>query len=520
MQSIPPRRGPVMLVVMDGWGLRASADHNAVKLAKTPVYDALAKQCPYTTLITCGTDVGLPKGTMGNSEVGHLNLGAGRVVWQDLMEVAQAVADGTFDTNPAIVAAIEHAKKNKSRLHLFGLISGARVHSLDEAYFAFVRLCARHDLRKDRLVFHVFTDGRDTGPKSGLAWVDELQRKLDLYDTGIIASVTGRYYGMDRDKRWERVEKAWKAMVDGVGEHTAATAAEAIEKAYARGETDEFIGATVIVGENGKPLATVADGDSVFSFNHRSDRPRELCECFLNADFKGFNRTHVPTVLLSTMTDYRAGFPTPIAFASKDLEGTLGEAVSKAGLTQLRMAETEKYPHVTFFFSGGREKPYDGEERGMAASPKVATYDLQPEMSAPELTEKALAAIRSKKFDLIILNFANGDMVGHTGVEKAAIAAVEEVDKDVGKIVEAIREVHGDLLVTADHGNCEQMWDYATDSPHTAHTTNNVPCILVSERFKDAKLRTGRLADVAPTLTFLLGIPPTPQMTGTSLIGK
>ncbi len=518
MPSIPPRRGPVMLVVMDGWGLRASADHNAVKLAKTPVYDALVKQCPYTTLITCGTDVGLPKGTMGNSEVGHLNLGAGRVVWQDLMEVAQAVADGSFDTNPAIVAALEHAKKNGSRLHMFGLISGARVHSLDEAYFAFVRLCAKHSLRKDRLVFHVFTDGRDTGPKSGLGWVDELQRKLDLYDTGIIASVTGRYYGMDRDKRWERVEKAWKAMVDGVGEHTAATAAEAIEKAYARGETDEFIGATVIVGEDGKPLATIADGDSVFSFNHRSDRPRELCECFLNADFKGFARTHVPAVLLSTMTDYRAGFPTPIAFASKDLEGTLGEAVSKAGLTQLRMAETEKYPHVTFFFSGGREKPYDGEERGMAASPKVATYDLQPEMSAPELTEKALAAIRLKKFDLIILNFANGDMVGHTGVEKAAIAAVEEVDKDVGKIVEAIREVHGDLLVTADHGNCEQMWDYATDSPHTAHTTNNVPCFLVSERFKDAKLRFGRLADVAPTLVFLLGIAPTPQMTGASLI--
>ena len=507
-----------MLVVMDGWGLRASADHNAVKLAKTPVYDALVKQCPYTTLITCGVDVGLPKGTMGNSEVGHLNLGAGRVVWQDLMEVVQAVADGSFDTNPAIVAAIEHAKRNNSRLHLFGLISGARVHSLDEAYFAFVRLCAKHNLRKDRLVFHVFTDGRDTGPKSGLGWVDELQRKLDLYDTGIIASVTGRYYGMDRDKRWERVEKAWKAMVDGVGEHTAATAAEAIEKAYARGETDEFIGATVIAGEDGKPLAAIADGDSVFSFNHRSDRPRELCECFLNADFKGFPRTHVPAVLLSTMTDYRAGFPTPIAFASKDLEGTLGEAVSKADLTQLRMAETEKYPHVTFFFSGGREKPYAGEERGMAASPKVATYDLQPEMSAPELTDKALAAIRLKKFDLIILNFANGDMVGHTGVEKAAIAAVEEVDKDVGKIVEAIREVHGDLLVTADHGNCEQMWDYATDSPHTAHTTNNVPCFLVSERFKDAKLRFGRLADVAPTLTFLLGIPQTPQMTGTSLI--
>ncbi len=518
MSSISPRNGPVMLVVMDGWGLRAEPDHNAVRMAKTPVYDALVKQCPYTTLITCGTDVGLPKGLMGNSEVGHLNLGAGRVVWQDLMEVAQAVADGSFETNPAVVAAIEHAKKNNSRLHLFGLISGARVHSLDEAYFAFVRLCVKHDLRKDRLVFHIFTDGRDTGPKTGAGWVDELQRKLDLYDAGVIASVTGRYFGMDRDKRWERVEKAWKAMVDGVGEHTATSAADAIEKAYARGETDEFIGATVIVGSDGKPLAAIQDGDAVFSFNHRSDRPRELCECLLSKDFNGFERKHVPNVLLSTMTDYRAGFPVPVAFASKDLEGTLGEVVSAAGLKQLRMAETEKYPHVTFFFSGGRERPYNGEDRRMAASPKVATYDLQPTMSAPELTEKALDAIRSKTFDLIVLNFANGDMVGHTGVEKAAIAAVEAVDKEVGRIVEAIRAVHGDVLVTADHGNCEQMWDYGTNSPHTAHTTNDVPCYLVSERFKNAKLRHGRLADVAPTLLFLLGVTPPQQMTGKNLI--
>lgn len=515
---IPPRRGPVMLVVMDGWGLCPAAEHNAVKLAKTPVYDKLSKEFPYTTLVTCGTDVGLPKGTMGNSEVGHLNLGAGRIVWQDLMEVAQAVADGTFDTNPAILGAIEHAKKNNSRLHLFGLVSGARVHSLDEAYFALVRLCTRHELRKDRLVFHVFTDGRDTGPKTGAGWVDELQRKLDLYDTGVIATVTGRYYGMDRDKRWERVEKAWKAMVDGVGEHTAKTAAEAIELAYARGETDEFIAATVIVDSSGSPLATVRDGDAVLSFNHRSDRPRELCEVFLNKDFKGFARQTQPKVLLTTMTDYRAGFNVPVAFASKNLEGTLGEIAAKAGLAQLRMAETEKYPHVTFFFSGGQEQPYEREERIMAPSPKVATYDLKPEMSAPELTRKAVEAILSKKFDLIILNFANGDMVGHTGVESAAIAAVEEVDRDVGLIVDAIRAVNGEVLITADHGNCEQMWDYSTNAPHTAHTTNNVPCYLVSERFKSAKLLPGRLADVAPTLAFLLGIEPSPLITGKNLV--
>lgn len=515
---LPPRRGPVMLIVMDGWGLCPATEHNAVRLAKTPIYNALSKEYPYTTLITCGTDVGLPKATMGNSEVGHLNLGAGRIVWQDLMEVAQAIADGSFDTNPAILGAIEHAKRNNSRLHLFGLISAARVHSLDEAYFALVRLCARHELRKDRLVIHVFTDGRDTGPKTGAGWVDELQRKLDLYDSGVIATVTGRYYGMDRDKRWERVEKAWKAMVDGVGDHTAKSAAEAISLAYAREETDEFIAATVIVDESGKPLATVRDGDAVLSFNHRSDRPRELCEVFLNKDFKGFARKSQPNILLTTMTDYRAGFNVPVAFASKNLDGTLGEIAARAGLKQLRMAETEKYPHVTFFFSGGREQVYEGEERIMAPSPKVATYDLKPDMSAPELTGKAVEAILSKKFDLIILNFANGDMVGHTGVEAAAIAAVEEVDKDVGLIVEAIRSVNGEVLVTADHGNCEQMWDYTTNSPHTAHTTNNVPCYLVSERFKSAKLLPGRLADVAPTLAFLLGIQPSAQMTGKNLV--
>ncbi|HYG76594.1 MAG TPA: 2,3-bisphosphoglycerate-independent phosphoglycerate mutase [Planctomycetota bacterium] len=525
MPAIPPRKGPVMLIVKDGWGLRDDKTHNAVKLAKTPNYDTLSKSYPFTTLITCGTDVGLPKGTMGNSEVGHLNLGAGRVVWQDLMEVAQAIVDGTFDTNPVILNAINHAKKNNSRLHLFGLISAARVHSVDEVYFALVRLCARHDLRKDRLVIHVFTDGRDTAPKSGEGYVGELQRKLDLYDTGIIATVTGRYFGMDRDKRWERVEKAWKAMVDGEGECTAASAAEAIQKAYERGETDEFIKATVIVDEAGKPLATIKDGDAVLSFNHRSDRPRELCEVLLNKDFKGFARKHQPKVHLATLTDYRAGFDAPIAFPSKPLEGGLGEIAAAAGLKQLRMAETEKYPHVTFFFSGGREEPFNGEERIMAPSPKkladgteVKTYDQIPEMSAPELTKKAADAIRSKKFDLIILNYANGDMVGHTGDEKAAIAAIETVDKGVGELVQAIREVNGEVLITADHGNAEQMWDDANNCPHTAHTTNNVPCYLVSERFKSAKLKPGRLADVAPTLAFLLGIEKSPQMKGENLI--
>ena len=512
------RLGPVMLIVMDGWGLCEKKEHNAVKLARTPNYDRLSSAFPASTLATCGIDVGLPKGTMGNSEVGHLNLGAGRIVWQDLMEVAQAVADGSFEQNPAMLTAIEHVKKTGARLHLFGLISGARVHSLDEAYFALIRLCARHELRGDRVAIHAFTDGRDTPPKSGEQFVDELQRKLDLYDTGVIATVTGRYFAMDRDKRWERVEQAWKAMVDGVAEFRAPSAAKAIAAAYARGETDEFIKPTLITGANGNPLATIRDGDAVISFNHRSDRPRELCQVLLDQHFSGFTRRHQPQVQLVTMTDYRADLGVPVAFPSKVLEGGLGEIASAAGLSQWRMAETEKYPHVTFFFSGGREQPYECEERIMAPSPKVATYDLQPQMSAPELTAKAVDAIRSKKFDLIILNFANGDMVGHTGVESAAIAAVETVDACVGEIVAAIQAVHGEVFVTADHGNAEEMWDYTNNCPHTAHTTNPVPCYLVSERFKHAKLLPGRLADVAPTLAFLLGIPTSKQMTGRNLI--
>jgi len=526
MSAIPARKGPVMLIVMDGWGLRDTSSHNAVKLAKTPNYDRLSKDYPFTTLITCGTDVGLPKGTMGNSEVGHLNLGAGRVVWQDLMEIAQAIIDGSFDTNDALLGAINHAKKNNTRVHLFGLISAARVHSLDEAYFALVRLCAKHDLRKDRVVFHLFTDGRDTAPKSGAGFVDELQRKLDLYDAGVIASVTGRYFGMDRDKRWDRVEKAWQAMVDGVGVFTAKTAAEAIENGYKRDETDEFIQATVIVGDNGKPLATIQDGDAVISFNHRSDRPREMCEALLKADFTGFARKKQPKIHLVQMTDYRAGFEAPVAFASKPLVNGLGEITAAAGLKQLRMAETEKYPHVTFFFSGGREEPYAGEDRIMAASPKkladgteVKTYDQIPEMSAPELTKKAADAIRSKKYDLIILNYANGDMVGHTGSEPAAIKAVETVDWGVGELVKAMQEVNGEVLVTADHGNAEQMWDDANNCPHTAHTTNDVPCFLVSERFKGTKLKKGRLADVAPTLAYLLGVKQPAEMKGVSIVG-
>ena len=518
MPAIPPRRGPVMLVVMDGWGRRDNPEHNGIKMARTPVYNDLAARYPYGMLRTCGTDVGLPKGTMGNSEVGHLNLGSGRVVWQDLMEIAQSICDGSFDTNPALLSAIAHVKANGQRLHLFGLVSSAYVHSLDEAYFALVRLCVKHDLRRDRVALHVYTDGRDTAPKSGEIWVAELQRKLDLYDTGVIATVGGRYFGMDRDKRWDRVEKHWLAMVDGEAEYTAHSSNEAIQNAYKRGETDEFIKPTIIVGKDGKPLATIQDGDAVISFNHRSDRPREMCTALISETFTGFKRKRRPQILLTTMTDYRADFGVPIAFASKAIEQTLGEMVSRAGLKQLRIAETEKYPHVTFFFSGGREEPFEGETRIMEPSPKVATYDLQPEMSAPVVTRKAVEAIRAKKYDLIVLNLANCDMVGHTGIESAIVKAVETVDQSLGEIVKAIQEVNGEVFITADHGNAEETWDYENKCPHTAHTLNEVPCILVSERFKQAKLKPGRLADVAPTLALLLGLQKPAAMTGESLI--
>ena len=540
--ALPKRQGPVMLVVMDGWGLRPETAHNAVHLARKPNYDRLVREYPFTTLATSGTDVGLPKGTMGNSEVGHLNLGAGRVVWQELLRIGNAIADLSFFQNPALLRAMAHARKNQTRLHLFGLISGALVHSCDEHYFALLRMARQQGLTRDRVVVHAFTDGRDTSPRSAAIWVADLQRKLDLYDTGVIGTVCGRYYAMDRDKRWSRVKLAYDALVHGRAEYTAKSAAEAIAAAHARAakhpqtlkypaETDEFLRPTVIVGDDGQPLGKIRSGDALISFNHRSDRPRELIRALLEADFEartqgdqepGFPRGERPAPLeLVTLTDYRAGFDVPVAFESGELRGTLAEAVSRAGLRQYHSAETEKYPHVTFFFNGGREAPFEGEERYMAPSPKVATYDLQPEMSAAEVTEQACAAIRSKRFDFLVLNFANGDMVGHTGVEAAAVRAVEVVDASIGAVAAAILEVGGEVLITADHGNCETMWDDANHCPHTSHTTNPVPCFLVSTRCKGTQLRPGgRLADLAPTLLFLLGLPPPKEMEGRNLINN
>ncbi len=532
-------QGPVMLIVLDGWGEREEADYNAVRQAETPNFDRLRERYPCTLLRTSGTDVGLPRGTMGNSEVGHLNIGAGRVVWQELMRINNAIADGSFYVNPALRGAFEHARRNGTRAHCFGLLSTALVHSCDEHYFALIRMARRCGLDPGQLIFHVFTDGRDTSPRSGLAAALDLQRKLDLYDCGRIATVIGRYYAMDRDKRWRRTELAYRAMIEGKAEFQASSAAEAIRNAYARAdqhtgqegypaETDEFVRPTVIVDGNGEPVGTIADGDAVISFNHRADRPRQLVRALIEEDFEekvagdphpGFERGHRPLVHLVTLTDYRAGFEVPVAFDSSTLAGTLGEVVSRAGLAQYHTAETEKYPHVTFFLNGGREAPFEGEDRCMADSPQVATYDLQPEMSAREVTDKAVDAIRSGKYALLVLNFANPDMVGHTGVMAAAVKAVETVDEGLGRLVEALLEQGGEAIVTADHGNCEQMWDYETDGPHTAHTTNPVPCILVSEKRRDAELRAGRLGDLAVTLLELMGLEGSEEMEGGSLMG-
>lgn len=532
-------RGPVMLVVMDGWGLNPEKDYNAVALAKTPNYDRLTKDYPCTTLKTSGTDVGLPTGTMGNSEVGHLNIGAGRVVWQDLMRINNSIADGGFSENPALLSAFEHALGHGTRVHLFGLVSTAFVHSCEEHYFALIRMARRCGLTREQLVVHVFTDGRDTPPRSGVTAVADLQRKLDLYDCGVVGTVIGRYYAMDRDKRWDRVQIAYDALVNGEAEYTASTAIEAVRNAYRRAdehpsdanypaETDEFIRPTVIVGKDGKPCGLIGDGDAVISFNHRSDRPREIIRTLIEEGFEentkgdrspGFTPRNRPRIHLVTMTDYRAGFDCPMAFQSKALTGTIGQAVSEAGMNQFHTAETEKYPHVTFFYNGGVEEPFSGEERFMAKSPEVATYDLKPEMSASEVTAGVLEAIGSGCFKFLVLNYANGDMVGHTGVLEAAIEAVETVDDGVGQIAAAILEQDGAVIVTADHGNCEEMWDYISDGPHTAHTTNPVPCFLVSGQHRNSELRSGgRLADLAPTLMDLLGLPLTEEMEGESLI--
>ena len=531
-------QGPVVLVVMDGWGLREQREHNAVALAATPEYDALCRRFPTSRLDTSGTDVGLPEGTMGNSEVGHLNLGAGRVVWQQLMQIHGAIDEGTFRRNPALLESMQLARSRGSRLHLFGLISEASVHSSEKHYLELIEMAAENGIESDKVLFHAFTDGRDSPPHSARRAIQRLHSHLQRYG-GRIGTVIGRYYSMDRDKRWPRTRLAYEAMVRGEAEFQAGSGLEAVESAYRRAaghpngagfpaESDEFIRPTVIADSDG-PIAKIRDGDVVISFNHRADRPRQIIRALTEKDLAdntrddpnpSFTPRYQPRTHLLTMTDYRAGFDCPVAFNTSPLTGTIAEIVSQSGLRQFHTAETEKYPHVTFFFNGGREAPFQGEDRYMARSPEVATYDLKPEMSALEVTEHVVEAIRSGRYGFVVINYANGDMAGHSGVLKAAIRAVEVVDTGVGRVAEAVQDVGGEALITADHGNCEQMWDEESGGPHTAHTTNPVPCILVSERFQHTCLADGRLADVAPTLLSLLGLKCPDEMEGENLVGR
>jgi 2,3-bisphosphoglycerate-independent phosphoglycerate mutase len=501
---------PVMLVILDGFGWREDSADNAVRLAKTPAFTGLWNACPHAFLHTSGQDVGLPDGQMGNSEVGHLNIGAGRVVKQELVRIGEAVRDGSIAQAPAFSKLVDALKKTGGTCHLIGLVSPGGVHSHQDHGAALAGYLHKAGIAT---IIHAITDGRDTPPQSA---GDDLGRlQADLPEGVSIATVVGRYFAMDRDKRWERVSQAYNAMAEAEGARFA-TPAAAIEAAYAAGKFDEFVPASVI-GD----YAGMKDGDAIFCFNFRADRVREILGAFLDLDFNGFPRKRAlkfaSAVGMTRYSDALAPF-LGVLFAADTLENILGDVVAKAGKTQLRMAETEKYPHVTYFLNGGEETPYAGEERIMVASPKVATYDLQPEMSAPELTDKAVAAIGSGKFDLIVLNFANPDMVGHTGILAAAIKAVETVDTGLGRIAAAIRAQGGALLVTADHGNCELMKAPETGGPHTAHTTNPVPVVLMGGGAK--AIRDGRLADLAPTLLELMGIPQAKEMTGHSIISR
>jgi 2,3-bisphosphoglycerate-independent phosphoglycerate mutase len=504
------RPKPVMLVVLDGWGWRDERADNAVAAARTPAFDRLWASCPHAFLRTSGRDVGLPEGQMGNSEVGHLNLGAGRVVMQDLPRIDAAIEDGTLSTMAPLAAFIAALKASGGTCHLAGLVSPGGVHSHQDHAVAIAHVLTAAGIP---VAVHAWTDGRDTPPRSAPGFVSAFEAALPA--SARIATLSGRYFAMDRDNRWERVEKAWAAMVEARGPRFA-TAEAAIAAAHRAEVTDEFIPPAVIGGHGG-----MRDGDGLLCFNFRADRVRQILAALLEPAFAGFARARSPRFAATLgMTEYSAALNPLIAtlFPPQSMADILGAVVSRAGLTQLRMAETEKYPHVTYFLNGGEETPFPGEERIMVPSPKVATYDLQPEMSAPEVTEKAVAAIRSGRFDLIVLNFANADMVGHTGSLAAATKAVEAVDAGLGAIAEAIREMGGALLVTADHGNAEQMRDLATGGPHTAHTLNPVPVLLLGGP-EGAQLRNGRLADVAPTLLSLLGLPKPAAMTGESLIG-
>lgn len=507
-------RKPAALIIMDGFGLRNDVTGNAVAQAKKPNYDRYMSQYPNTTLTACGEAVGLPDGQMGNSEVGHLNIGAGRIVYQDLTRISKSIRDGEFFENETLLGAVRHVKEKGTKLHFYGLLSDGGVHSHIAHLFALLELAKKEEL--EEVYIHAFLDGRDVSPDSAKGYIEQLQAKIAEVGIGKIATVQGRYYAMDRDKRWERVEKSYRAMVYGDGP-TSKDPVQAVVESYSNSVYDEFVLPTVIVGEDGQPVGLVESNDAVVFFNFRPDRAIQLSQVFTNEDFRGFDRgdrrpTDLYFVCLTKFSETIGGY---VAYAPKNLDNTLGEVIAQNGMTQLRTAETEKYPHVTFFFSGGRDVELPGETRVLINSPKVATYDLQPEMSAYELAESTVKEIEADKHDAIILNFANPDMVGHSGMLEPTIKAVEVTDECMGKVVEAVLAKGGVCIITADHGNADMVFD-ENGRPHTAHTTNPVPLIVTKSGLE---LREdGILADIAPTMLKLLGLKQPEEMTGSTLI--
>lgn len=506
----------LMLMILDGWGYNPEKEGNATLEAKLPIFTQLLEKYPKTLLKASGTAVGLPEGQMGNSEVGHLNIGAGRVVYQELTRIFKAIEDGEFYTNKVLLEAMERLKGTDKALHLMGLLSDGGVHSHMDHLFALLDMAVKVGV--ERIYVHPILDGRDVLPQSAKTFITQLENKLKELKKGKIATVSGRYYTMDRDKRWERVEQAYKVLAFADGP-TAPNALAAVEKSYDLKVVDEFVSPTVIVDEKGQPVGTIKNGDSLIFFNFRADRAREITRAFIDEDFEGFARPDRPRVHYVCMTEYDATFDCPVAFPPQNLKNTLGEVLSANGLRQLRIAETEKYAHVTFFFNGGVEEPYEGEDRCLIPSPKVATYNLKPEMSAFEVTDALLEKLKTEKYDVVIINFANADMVGHTGCFDATVKGLEAVDSCIGRITEEVRRRGGTLIITADHGNAECMIDKETQSPLTAHTTSKVPFVIVDDFYKGRELRSGgALCDIAPTILEILDLKIPPEMTGKSLL--
>ena len=506
-----------VIMILDGYGLNENHEHNAVYEAKTPVMDALMRDYPFVKGYASGLAVGLPDGQMGNSEVGHTNMGAGRVVYQELTRISKEIEDGDFFKNEELLCAMNNCKENDSALHLMGLVSPGGVHSHTDHLYGLLEMAKRNGLTK--VYIHCFMDGRDTPPDSGKGYIEDLLKKIEEIGVGEIATVSGRYYAMDRDNRWERVEKAYRALVDGEGVEAECPVC-GMQASYDEGVVDEFV-VPIVIKKDGAPVATIKNNDSIIFFNFRPDRAREITRCFTDDDFDHFERGERVKTTYVCFTDYDVTIGNKlVAFKKQELTNVFGEWLSKEGLTQLRTAETEKYAHVTFFFNGGVEAPFPGEDRILVPSPKVATYDLKPEMSAPEVCDGLVKAIDSGKYDVIIINFANGDMVGHTGVEAAAIKAVECVDECVGRAVEAIKRNDGIMFLCADHGNCDMMVDYATGEPFTAHTTNPVPFILINADPSYGLMEDGKLCDIVPTMIELMGREKPAEMTGHSLLIK